>query len=176
MLILVDNHDNEKGSGEKIEVHRKGELHRAFSIVIFNAEGKMLIQKRAKGKYHSAGRWSNACCGHPRPGENIEKAAHRRLREELGFDCELREIFQFVYKAQLDEGIMEYEYDHIFIGTHNGKMEPDLGEVEDLTWIGMETLTTEIKRTPEKYTPWFEIICMKLAQRNGLFSTAQDHD
>jgi len=165
MLILVDTHDNERGSGEKTEVHRKGELHRAFSIVIFSAEGKMLIQKRAKGKYHSGGQWSNACCGHPRLGEDIEKAAHRRLREELGFDCGLRGIFQFVYKARLDGGITEYEYDHTFIGTYYGKMKSDPREVEDLKWIRMDTLTSEIRRHPQNYTPWFEIICMELNLR-----------
>src|SRR4051812_34432219 len=119
-LILVDAHDRELGAGEKLQVHLAGALHRAFSIFVFDAAGRLLIQKRAPGKYHSAGLWSNTACGHPRPGEATAPAARRRLREEMGLDCELHEAFEFLYRAELGDALVEHEYDHVFVGTHVG--------------------------------------------------------
>src|SRR5690349_17076045 len=116
-LILVDEQDHEIGTEEKLKTHRDAKLHRAFSIFIFNKKGQLLLQRRALSKYHSGGLWTNTCCGHPRPGENIDKAAHRRLQEEMGFDCNMKDVFRFTYKAPLDHGLTEHEVDHVFIGT-----------------------------------------------------------
>src|SRR2546423_9920022 len=127
-LILVDSSDREIGVGEKLETHREGRLHRAFSIFIFDGAGRLLLQKRAPTKYHSGGLWSNTACGHPRPGEETVAAAHRRLREEMGFDCELRAAFGFLYRAELRERLIEHEYDHVFVGEFRGAPAPDVAE------------------------------------------------
>lgn len=115
-VILVDKNDQPIGQGEKTAVHKAGQLHRAFSILIFNDKGKLLLQQRAKGKYHCPRLWSNTCCSHPRPGEDILVAAHRRLQEEMGFDCPLEDKFSFIYKVKFDNGLTEHEYDHVLIG------------------------------------------------------------
>ena len=129
MVAIVDENDNEIGEEEKIKALREGKLHRAFSIFVFNSKGQMLIQKRAKEKYHSGGLWTNTCCSHPRPGEPIEKAAHRRLKEEMGFDCEIKEIFSFTYRVKFDNNLFENEYDHAFLGKFDGKPMPNSKEV-----------------------------------------------
>lgn len=157
-VILVDEQDREVGVLEKLEAHRQGVLHRAFSIFLFNAHGQMLLQKRAKGKYHCPGLWTNACCSHPRVGETPIEAAHRRLKEELGFDCALKKAFSFVYKATLDRNLIEHEFDHVFIGTYNGPLDhlnPD--EVEECRWIDIPALLQEVKESPQQFTPWFLI-------------------
>ena len=112
-VTLVDEQDQPIGEGEKMQTHQEGKLHRSFSIFIFNSKGEVLLQQRAKSKYHSGGLWSNAACGHPRPGEETLAAAHRRLQEEMGFDCELQELLQFTYKVKLDHDLWEHEYDHV---------------------------------------------------------------
>src|SRR5215207_2015722 len=156
-LILVDASDRELGVGEKMEVHRAGALHRAFSVFIFDGAGRLLLQKRARGKYHSGGLWSNTACGHPRPGETTRAAARRRLREEMGFDCELREAFEFVYRAELDGALVEHEYDHVFVGTHAGEdPAPDDSEVEDWRWVSMEELRRCLREEPERYSYWLK--------------------
>ncbi|MEM3586652.1 MAG: isopentenyl-diphosphate Delta-isomerase [Candidatus Jordarchaeaceae archaeon] len=155
MVILVDEHDREIGVDEKMKTHKDGKLHRAFSIFIFNSRGEMLLQKRAKNKYHSGGLWSNACCSHPRPGEDIKQAAHRRLIEEMGFDCDLKEAFDFIYKANLDHNLTEYEFDHVFIGKYDGKIKMNPNEVEDFKWISIDDLKESVDKHPEKYTVWF---------------------
>ncbi|WXG40518.1 MAG: isopentenyl-diphosphate Delta-isomerase [Candidatus Freyarchaeum deiterrae] len=155
-VILVDETDKEIGTEEKIKAHEEGKLHRAFSIFIFNSREEMLLQKRAKSKYHSGGLWSNACCSHPRPGEAIDKAAHRRLMEEMGFDCDLKESFDFVYKANLDHNLTEYEFDHVFIGKHDGKIKLNPEEAEDFKWVSIDTLKENVEKHPEKYTIWFK--------------------
>lgn len=160
-LILVDKKDIEIGIAEKMEVHRKGKLHRAFSIIIFNSKGEMLIQQRAKTKYHSGGLWANACCSHPLKGENTEKAAHRRLKEEMGFDCRLKEVTSFIYKVEFDNGLTENEFDHIFVGFYNGGIKPNRNEVDDFRFSDTDELKKDIKLHPEKYTPWFRIIIEK---------------
>jgi len=156
-VILVDEFDREIGTLEKIEAHIKGKLHRAFSIFIFNKHKKLLIHKRAISKYHSGGLWTNACCSHPRPGEILEESIHRRLREEMGFDCELKEIFAFKYEGILDRNIIEKEFDHVFIGEFNGEPNPNPNEVDDFIWIGMEDLKKDIILYPDKYSVWFKI-------------------
>src|SRR5262245_255370 len=107
-VILVNEKDEATGIAEKMEAHQKGLLHRAFSIFVFNSKGEMLLQQRAAGKYHSGGLWTNACCSHPRPGEKTEEAAERRLKEELGFQTPLTEIFDFIYQAEFVNGLAEY--------------------------------------------------------------------
>lgn len=158
-VILVDEKDNPVGTGEKMAVHRLGQLHRAFSIYLFDDQGKMLLQKRALGKYHAGGLWTNTCCSHPRIGETDEAAAHRRLREEFGFDFNpLQEISPFIYKVALDKGMTEHEYLHIFVG--KGKVVPNANpeEIMDFKWVAVEELLKDIKEHPENYTGWFKII------------------
>ena len=157
-VILVDEKDNEIGTEEKIKAHQNGgKLHRAFSIFIFNSQGQMLIHKRAKTKYHSPGLWTNACCSHPKPGESLKEAVHRRLKEEMGFDCELEEAFSFIYKADVGNGLTEWEFDHVFIGRFDGEPEPNPEEVDDWKWMNIDELKKDIEQNPEKYTPWFRI-------------------
>ncbi len=157
MVILVDENDKVIGSEEKMKTHREGKLHRAFSIFVFNSKGETLLQKRAKIKYHSGGLWSNACCSHPRPGENLEDAVHRRLKEEMGFDCDLQKVFHFVYKTNLDNNLTEHEFDHVFIGHYDGGVEINPNEVEDFKWINIDALKESMEKHPENYTEWFKI-------------------
>jgi len=156
-VILVDTADQEIGLAEKLQAHREGKLHRAFSIFVFNSQAKLLLQKRARTKYHSGGLWSNTCCSHPRPGEPVEHAAHRRLREEMGFDCALREIFSFTYHMKLDNDLAEHEYDHVFLGTFDGKPAPNPADVDAWKWIDLKTLARDVGAYPERYTYWFRI-------------------
>lgn len=130
-IILVDKDDNEIGKGEKMAVHLAGQLHRAFSIFIFNSQGEMMLQRRASTKYHSPGLWTNACCSHPRPGESLEQAAKRRLKEEMGFECDLQKVFSFIYKAKVED-LTEHEFDHVFIGKFD--QEPVLNKEEADGW------------------------------------------
>ena len=139
-ILTVDEKDNVTGKGEKMKVHREGKLHRAFSIFVFNSKSELLLQKRAKSKYHSGGLWTNTCCSHQRDGETLEKAVHRRLKEEMGFDCELKEVFTFTYRVKFDDGLIENEYDHVFFGKFDGKPEPNPEEVDDWKWISLEEL------------------------------------
>lgn len=156
-VVLVDEKDNEIGTEEKIKAHEDGKLHRAFSIFVFNTEGKLLLQRRALSKYHCGGLWTNTCCSHPRKGELLEKAVHRRLKEEMGFDCELKEIFSFLYKAEFDNGLTENELDHVFIGIFEGEPLINKDEVEEFKWMGMDDLNKDISENPKSYTPWFKI-------------------
>ena len=157
-VIIVDKNDNEIGSKEKIETHRQGLLHRAFSIFIVNSKMEMLLQKRAKNKYHSGELWTNTCCSHPHPGEKTEAAAHKRLMEEMGFDCPLQEVFSFIYHTKLDdeEQLTEHEYDHVFIGKSDIIPTPNPKEVDDFKWAPIETVVSDIKKHPEKYSYWFK--------------------
>ncbi|MBN1155744.1 isopentenyl-diphosphate Delta-isomerase [candidate division KSB1 bacterium] len=161
-VILVDEHDNPAGFSEKMNAHEQAVLHRAFSIVILNQRGEMLLQQRADHKYHSGGMWSNACCSHPRPGESVEQAAHRRLGEEMGFDCDLSEVHQFIYYAELDHGLTEHEYDHVLFGTYDGPIEINPDEVQDYKWIGIPDLAVDMKTNPDIYTVWFKILFQHL--------------
>ena len=112
-VILVDENDNQVGLMPKLEAHQKGLLHRAFSVFIFNSNYKLLLQKRAISKYHSGGLWTNTCCSHPRDGENTMDAANRRLFEEMGIKTNLRKVYDFIYKAELDNELTENEFDHL---------------------------------------------------------------
>jgi isopentenyl-diphosphate delta-isomerase len=156
-VILVNEQDEQTGTMEKMEAHRKAILHRAFSVFIFNLKGEMLLQQRAKRKYHSAGLWTNACCSHPRPGEDTRRAAMRRLHEELGFTVELEKIFDFVYKSDFENGLTEFEFDHVFIGEYSNQIFPDKEEVGDYCFMGMDQLESAMQSHPEKFTAWFHI-------------------
>lgn len=159
-IILVDEKDNQVGTGEKLKTHQQGKLHRAFSIFVFNPAGELLLQKRAETKYHSPGLWTNTCCSHPRPHQNIKSEAKRRLREEMGFECDLKEVFSFIYKAELGP-LTEHEFDHVFVGEFAGQPLPNENEVGEWKWLKMEEIKEDVRKYPEKYTPWFKIIINK---------------
>jgi isopentenyl-diphosphate Delta-isomerase len=156
-LILVDENDVPLGTMEKMEVHQKALLHRAFSIFIFNSKGEMLLQQRALNKYHSAGLWTNACCSHPLAGQLLQEAAQKRLQEEMGFTTSLEEAFHFTYKAALENGLSEHEYDHVFIGRYDGEVHPEIREVHDYCFMTPEEIKKSILSHPEKFTEWFKI-------------------
>lgn len=156
-IILVDKEDKELGTEEKIKAHQDGgKLHRAFSVFIFNPKGKFMIQKRAPEKYHSGGKWTNTCCSHPRPREDTKEAARRRLREEMGIECELEEVFEFIYEAEFDTDLTEKEYDHVFFGVCDKIPDLDPEEASDWKWISKEKLKRDVEENPESYTPWFK--------------------
>ena len=157
-VILVNEQYEIIGEMEKQEVHLKGLLHRAFSVFIFNEKKELLLQQRAKIKYHSPLKWTNTCCSHPRKGETYIQAAHRRLQEELGFDCELSEKFHFIYKAEVGGGLMEHEFDRVFVGYYEGDITINPEEVEATRWISLEKLEKEMVQYPEEFTEWFKII------------------
>ncbi len=159
-VILVDKKDREIGKEEKIKAHKEGKLHRAFSIFIFNKKRELLLQKRQTGKYHSPGLWSNTCCSHPRPGKDIKKEAEKRLKEEMGIETNLKEVFSFIYKTKVGN-LIEYEFDHVFFGKFDGKPKPNKKEVKDWKWQNLKDLKEDIKKNPQKYTPWLRIILTK---------------
>lgn len=165
MLILVDDNDNPIGTGEKLDVHRRGVLHRCFSIFVFDTTGRVMLQKRAASKYHSGGLWTNTCCGHPRAGEQVGPAAHRRLLEEMGFDCELQEVFTFIYRAELDQGLTEHEFDHVFVGTYESKLCPDPAEADGYDWETVPRILEDMSARPERYTVWSIIAFEKLVEQ-----------
>lgn len=154
-VILVNSNDEEIGSMEKLEAHQKGILHRAFSVFIFNNKHELLLQKRALDKYHSGGLWTNTCCSHPSPGEEVLAAAKRRLIEEMGICAPIEVISSFIYKATFENGLIEHEFDHMLIGRYNDKVEINLVEVMDYKWISITDLNEEVSKHPEEFTIWF---------------------
>ena len=156
-VILVDKNDNQVGLMPKLEAHEKGVLHRAFSIFIFNSKYELLLQKRASSKYHSGGLWTNTCCSHPREGEDILDAANRRLDEEMGIKTSLRKVYDFIYKAELDNQLTEHEFDHVFYGVFDNDPILNKAEAEDFKWVDMETLNNDIIKNEDNYTVWFKI-------------------
>jgi isopentenyl-diphosphate delta-isomerase len=162
MVILVDDNDEEIGTEEKIRAHQKGKLHRAFSIFVFNSKGELLLQKRAPSKYHSGGLWTNTCCSHPVPGEEMTSTIHKRLEEEMGFDCELRKAFHFIYRAELTNGMIEHEYDHVFSGIYDGEVRPNPSEVSDFKWVDLNALEKDLRNNPEMHTPWLRNAFFKI--------------
>ena len=155
LIVLVDADDRIIGTGDKIEAHRKGALHRAFSVMVWNSQGHLLLQKRASRKYHSGGLWTNACCGHPRPDEHVHDAARRRLKEEMGFACKLSRLGTITYRAELDGGMTEHELVHIFRGLHDGRVAPDTSEAEDYRWSSLVDIEADMTSMPERYSAWF---------------------
>lgn len=163
-VILVNERDEPTGAMEKIEAHEKGLLHRAFSVFIFNEHGEMLLQQRAPGKYHSPNLWTNACCSHPAPGEEVSAAAHRRLKEEMGFDTELEKAFAFTYRAEFENGLTEHEFDHVFVGRYNGPVNPDPLEVSRYRYLNLRELRKELQEQPGLFTEWFKIAYPRLEE------------
>ncbi|MEO5646948.1 MAG: isopentenyl-diphosphate Delta-isomerase [Chitinophagaceae bacterium] len=161
-LILVNEFDEEIGTMEKMEVHRKGLLHRAFSVFIFDRQGNMLLQQRAISKYHNGGAWSNTCCSHPFPGESTESAALRRLEEEMGFSVPLVKLFDFVYKVDFSNGLTEHEFDHVFIGNYDGDVNYNPSEVMDYSFRNMHDIRSSLDENPGQFTEWFRITFPKL--------------
>ncbi len=157
-VTLVDEHDRALGSAEKLNAHRSGQLHRAVSVFVFDSAGQMLLQQRAPTKYHSPGCWSNTCCGHPRPGETAGDAAHRRLREEMGIDCPLDLAFSFRYRADMGNGLVEHEYDHVFVGRFAGSPQPHPDEVGAWRWASFDEVIQDLAARPDQYTAWFRIL------------------
>jgi isopentenyl-diphosphate delta-isomerase len=157
-VILVDENDQQIGLMEKMEAHEKGLLHRAFSVFIFNDENQLLLQQRAKDKYHSGGLWTNTCCSHPREGESLLDAGKRRLHEEMGFSCPIETVFSFIYKAELDNNLIEHELDHVLIGNYNEAPKPNPDEVMDWKYVDLEWVVEDMKANPENYTAWFRIV------------------
>ena len=164
-VILVDRQDNQVGVMEKLEAHEKAVLHRAVSVFIFNKRGELLLQQRAHHKYHSPGLWTNTCCSHQREGETNLQAGKRRLREEMGMECDLEDLFWFIYKAQFDNGLTEHELDHVLVG--NSDEDPSINpeEVADFKWMSLEEVKEDMKSHPEIYTEWFKIIFREYDQR-----------
>lgn len=154
-VILVDGDDRAIGQMEKLAVHREGLLHRAFSVFVFDGDGRLLLQRRASGKYHSPGLWSNTCCGHPRPGEDTLAAARRRLVEEMGLRCELVPVHAFVYRADLGNGLWEHELDHVFVGTTRNAPQPHPDEVAEWRAMPRAALEAELAHAPGAFTVWF---------------------
>jgi isopentenyl-diphosphate delta-isomerase len=155
-VVLVDKDGRHIGTEEKIAAHKAGLLHRAFSTFIFNTSGLLLIQKRSPNKYHCGNLWSNTCCSHPKPDETLEEAIHRRLKEEMGFDCILVYLDSFIYSARFNNGLIENEVDHVYYGVYDGKIEVNPMEVSDYKWIEPENLIEDIGFNHSKYTPWLK--------------------
>lgn len=162
MLILVDGRDREVGTATKWQAHAEGLLHRAFSVVLVRdgEDGpELLLARRSAGKYHSGGLWANSCCSHPRAGEGTVEAAYRRVREELGCEAmDLRETEAFAYRAVFDNGLVEFEYDHVVVGRCEGDIAPDPDEVSEVRWIGFDALAAELAAEPERFTAWAPMV------------------
>ncbi len=161
-VILVDTDDKPIGQMGKQQAHIEGHLHRAFSILLVNSNKELLLQKRASSKYHSPGLWTNTCCSHPQPGENLNDAVNRRLQEELNIVTSTESIGAFIYKIKFEDGMIEHEYDHVYMGTYNSPLPAfNYDEVDDLKWVKWEHLEEQISVTPTEYTFWFKEICKK---------------
>lgn len=167
-VILVDRNDVQIGTMSKLDVHQKGWLHRAFSIFIFNSEGEMLLQQRALDKYHSAGLWSNTCCSHPSPGEVMDVAAQRRLAEEMGISCKIVPAFSFTYKANFKNGLIEHEFDHVYIGVSDEVPILNRAEVNDWKYIQVSVLVDDIKKNPSQYSEWLKECLEKVIDHKDL--------
>ena len=157
-VILVDRNDKKKGLMPKMEAHKKGALHRAFSVFIFNNKNELMIQKRNKNKYHSPSLWTNTCCSHQRDEESNTGAGKRRLLEEMGFCTELNEIGSFIYNIEFDNGLIEHELDHILVGKYNDNVKINSDEVDNWKWMSLDNIRVDIKIRPKRYTEWFKII------------------
>lgn len=163
-VIIVTESDQMIGTMDKIAAHRFGVLHRAFSVFVFNSKGELLIQQRALSKYHSGGLWTNTCCSHPRPGEQIEHAAHRRLQEEMTLNCTLQLAFKFLYKAQVSPTLTEHEFDHVFFGVSDQIPQLNPAEASDFKYINTDELALDLKANPTKYSQWLNICFDKVME------------
>jgi len=163
-IVLVDIFDNAIDQGYKMDVHKKGLLHRAFSVFIINNKDEMLLQKRAEGKYHSAGLWSNACCSHPDISSNLVEFASNRLFHEMGFCTDLEEIFTFIYREKFSDTLYEYEYDHVLLGYYTGDVFPHEEEASEIMWVPLDHLACSLIKNPHYYTAWFIIAAPKVIE------------
>lgn len=164
-VILVNSQDQILGLMDKLKAHENGILHRAFSVFLLNKSGEILLQKRSSNKYHSPNLWTNACCSHPRENESYLDAAKRRLKEELGIETPIEEIFHFTYRADVGQGLWEHELDHVFLGNFNGDFNLDPNEVSEIKYLSSQELDEDINSHPEKYTEWFKIIWKEYRNR-----------
>ncbi len=164
-VLLVNENDETVGTMGKLKAHQVGALHRAFSIFLFDDQGRLLLQKRAAGKYHSAGLWTNTCCSHPRPDESLQDAAQRRLLEEMGIDTPVERRFSFLYRASFENGLHEHELDHVFFGSWSGPAKPHPDEAEDWKYISSEELDADMRRHPEHYTVWLRICWDRVSEQ-----------
>ncbi len=155
VMVLVDENDRQTGLCEKLETHRRGLLHRAFSVIIKNNAGQILLQQRAAGKYHSPGLWANACCGHPGAGEDVAEAAQQRLAEEMGFTCELHRVRRHSYCADVGGGLTENEFVHVFFGRFDGPVAANPAEAADYRWWTPDDLLADVAAGPNRYSAWF---------------------
>ncbi len=167
-LILVDEKDREWGKLEKLEVHRLGLLHRAFSVFIFNSQGELLLQQRAEDKYHSGSLWSNTCCSHPQYGEELSSAVSRRLKEELGLSVVTEFLFDFIYKIKFDNGLTEHEYDHVFFGISDQKPVPNPVEIKDLKYAFPQDIENDLEKNAGHYTEWFKMCFKKVMEHENI--------
>lgn len=172
-VVLVDRADRPIGAAEKLLAHRRGLLHRAISVFVFDSAGRMLIQRRALGKYHSAGLWSNTACSHPRPGEPAAAAAVRRLREEMGLTCPVEHAFSFIYRVDLGDGLTEHEYDRVFLGQCDARPDPDPEEVLDWRFLQPAAIRREMATRPDRFTYWFRI-AFTMLERHRLVLPARE--
>ena len=164
-IILVNMNDDEIGCCEKMEAHRIPALHRAFSVFLYKKEGGklyMLLQKRAEGKYHSGGLWTNACCSHPRKGETLAEAVPRRMTEELGITADVEEEFAFTYFHRFSEDCAEFEYDHVFSGKWEGSVRPNPEEISQVAWMEFSDIEQKMMAQPDGFSPWFMIAAPKV--------------
>ena len=159
-VILVDEHDNATGVMDKMEAHQKGVLHRAFSILVFNSKRELLLQKRAKHKYHSGGLCTNSCCSHPAPNESLQEATKSRLQHEMGIDTQPEFLYKFKYKCKLDKDLIEHELDHVYTAVFDGVPKINEEEVEDWKFVSVEHLQHDLRQHPDQYTVWFKLIMM----------------
>jgi len=167
-VILVDENDKPIGQMEKMQAHWEGKLHRAFSVFIFNSENELLLQQRALSKYHSGGLWTNTCCSHPRMGESNDEAANRRLNEEMGMICSLTYGFNFIYKSEFSDGLIEHELDHVFFGNSDQLPEINKEEVESYKYMNLMALKEDIEQNPQFYTPWLKICLERVIESQNL--------
>lgn len=168
-VILVDNNDRQIGLMEKQAAHIEPHLHRAFSIFLFNSKGELLMQQRALSKYHSPGLWTNTCCSHPRSGETLEEATSRRLMEEMGMTCPMHEVYTFIYKAPVGQGLTEHEFDHVFIGQSDDIPNINTEEVASWKYMRLDDLKKDLELYPELYTEWFKITFEEMTRHANVF-------
>ncbi len=166
-VVLVNTLDQDQGTMEKMEAHRSGQLHRAFSVFILNSRGELLLQQRAHHKYHSGGLWTNTCCSHPRTGESVLEAGDRRLMEEMGMRCQLSKGFDFIYRSELDGGLVEHEFDHVLFGVSDLPPQPNADEVADFRYVSFARVREEMSADPERFTTWFRICFERAADHLG---------
>ncbi|GAA4146058.1 isopentenyl-diphosphate Delta-isomerase [Sphingobacterium kyonggiense] len=155
-VVLVDRKDNAIGEMEKLLAHQQGELHRAFSVFIFNDKGELLLQQRAANKYHGGGLWTNTCCSHPQWGEDVDSSALERLNYEMGLKSNLELVYSFIYYTTVENNLTEHELDHVFVGYSDQNPLPNDDEVQDYKWMNPTEILSDINENPSLYTVWFK--------------------